>query len=163
MWAQFVQDPQAQTSVISFTGIVNQKLPRLCPATAEKIATLKHARLHDPAIQRGVSSDSALRQVCAGWRIARFVWKSRFMHDSSPIQRFNHGPGTKARQPPISIGSSWNRIQSCDTYRDSYDTNYHALETKLMVYSFYALYNLQKTRSWKTKWWTCVWCLFHSN
>ncbi|KAG5069581.1 hypothetical protein AAZX31_01G143100 [Glycine max] len=42
------------------------------------------------------------------------------MHDSSPIQRFNHGPGTKARQPPIGIGSSWNRIQSCDTYRDSY-------------------------------------------
>ena len=59
-WAKFVQDPQAQTSVISFTGTLNLKLPGVRSATAEKIATRKHARLHDPAIQRDVSSDSSL-------------------------------------------------------------------------------------------------------
>ena len=37
MWAEFVQDPQAQTSVISFMGTLNLKLPQLRSATAEKL------------------------------------------------------------------------------------------------------------------------------
>ncbi|KHN02362.1 hypothetical protein glysoja_002386 [Glycine soja] len=41
------------------------------------------------------------------------------------MQRFNHDSGTKTRQAPIHIGSCWNRIQSCDAYGESYDTNYH--------------------------------------
>ncbi|KAG5021960.1 hypothetical protein JHK85_018302 [Glycine max] len=52
-----------------------------------------------------------------------FVLKSRFIHDS----------GTKTRQPPIRIGSSWNPIESCDTYRESYDTNYHGSKLKIFL------------------------------
>ncbi|KAG4928276.1 hypothetical protein JHK85_054762 [Glycine max] len=50
------------------------------------------------------------------------------------MQRFNHDSGTKTRQAPIHIGSCWNRIQSCDAYGESYDTNYHGGELSTNSY-----------------------------